>query len=118
MQWNTVINYIVIVHDIYMVKHIRDRIGFMYQVKIVEIVESYELFINPIHPYTKSLLFAIPVPDPQAERERQNDSHEEWDEDLSLTELREVKDGHWVSCTEEEYQQYKKGHIADYLLTT
>lgn len=112
------LTYLFIAHDLSMVKHISDRIGVMFQGKIVEIAKSDELFSNPIHPYTKSLLFAIPVPDPRAERERRDDVQEEWDEDLGSAELREIKDGHWVSCTEEAYQQYKKGHTTDYLLTT
>ena len=57
-----------IAHDLAMVKHISDNIGVMYLGKLVELAESAELYKNPIHPYTRSLLSAIPIPDPKASR--------------------------------------------------
>ncbi|MEF9919211.1 MAG: ATP-binding cassette domain-containing protein [Eubacterium sp.] len=54
-----------IAHDLAMVRYISDRIGVMYRGHLVEVAESNELYNNPIHPYTKSLLSAIPVPDPE-----------------------------------------------------
>ena len=65
------LTYLFIAHDLSMVKHISDRIGVMYLGSLVELAESEELFENPMHPYTKALLSAIPIPDPDIEKNRQ-----------------------------------------------
>jgi oligopeptide transport system ATP-binding protein len=62
------LTYLFIAHDISMVKHISRRIGVMYLGKMVELGESNQLFSQPLHPYTKALLSAIPIPDPKASR--------------------------------------------------
>ncbi|GLC30814.1 ABC transporter ATP-binding protein [Clostridium omnivorum] len=64
LQKDLGLTYLFIAHDLSMVKHISNRIGVMYLGKMVEIGESNELYDNPIHPYTKALLSAIPIPDP------------------------------------------------------
>lgn len=64
------ITYLFIAHDLSMVKHISDRIAVMYLGTMVELTDSEELYANPLHPYTKALLSAIPIPDPDVEEER------------------------------------------------
>lgn len=71
MQQNLGLTYMFIAHDLSVVRHISNRIGVMYLGSMVELGESYELNRNPIHPYTKTLLSAVPVPDPKISRSRQ-----------------------------------------------
>ena len=71
MQQDLGLTYLFIAHDLSVVRHISNRIGVMYLGTLVELAESYELNRNPIHPYTKTLLSAVPVPDPEVSRSRQ-----------------------------------------------
>ena len=71
MQHDLGLTYLFIAHDLSVVRHISNRIGVMYLGTLVELAESYELNKNPIHPYTKTLLSAVPVPDPEVSRSRQ-----------------------------------------------
>ncbi len=68
LQQELGLTYLFIAHDLSMVKYISDRIGVMYLGKLVEVCESAELYKNPLHPYTKALLSAIPIPDPDVTR--------------------------------------------------
>ncbi|WP_108670042.1 ABC transporter ATP-binding protein [Peribacillus acanthi] len=105
------LTYLFIAHDLSMVKYISDRIGVMYFGKLVELTTSEELYNNPIHPYTRSLLSAIPQPDPISERTRKRITYNPNMHDYAEGEevkMREVKPGHFVYCSEKELEQYKK----------
>lgn len=120
MQEELGLTYLFIAHDLSVVRHISNRIGVMYLGCVVELSTSYELNKNPIHPYTKTLISAVPVPDPQLSRSRQRIVLEG---DIpspmnppsgcrfhtrcsmakpqckeSMPQLREVAEGHWVAC--------------------
>ncbi len=100
-----------IAHDLSVVKYFSDRIGVMYFGKMVELASSDELFAHPLHPYTKSLLSAIPLPDPHAEKRRTRVSYnklEAHDYSEEGPTLREVKPGHFVYCNSAEEAEYKK----------
>ncbi|MCL6570832.1 MAG: ATP-binding cassette domain-containing protein [Bacillus sp. (in: Bacteria)] len=105
------LTYLFIAHDLSMVKYISDRIGVMFRGNLVELADSDEVYNNPIHPYTKSLLSAIPLPDPRYERTRKRIPYDASNHDSSdQSELREIKPGHFVRCTKLEFEQYKKEH--------
>jgi len=107
------LTYLFIAHDLSMVKYISDRIGVMYFGKLVELSTSEELYKNPIHPYTQSLLSAIPAPDPYSERTRKRkvyNSNIHGYVEGEEVKMREVKPGHFVYCSEKEYKQYQTIH--------
>ena len=99
-----------IAHDLSVVKYFSDRIGVMYFGKMVELADSDELFKNPLHPYTKSLLSAIPLPDPVYEKQRVRVTYNplaEHDYSVNQPTFREITPGHFVYCNDEEEAKYR-----------
>ena len=102
-----------IAHDLAVVKYFSNRIAVMYFGRIVELATSDELFAHPFHPYTRSLLSAIPLPDPISEKNRQRITYNPvLDHDYSKEApiMREVYPGHFVLCNTEEFKKY----VAEY----
>lgn len=99
-----------IAHDLSVVKYFSDRIGVMYNGKLVEIADADELYRNPLHPYTKSLLSAIPIPNPDYERTRKHIHYDPSIHDYSEEEPKmvEVKQGHFVYGSASEIKEYTK----------
>ena len=100
-----------IAHDLSVVKYFSDRIGVMYFGKMVELADSDELFKNPLHPYTKSLLSAIPLPDPVYEKQRTRIHYNpiaEHDYSVSTPSFRKITPGHFVYCNDAEEEKYKQ----------
>ena len=99
-----------IAHDLSVVKYFSDRIGVMYFGKMVELAPADELFAHPLHPYTKSLLSAIPLPDPRSEKKRTrityNPSVHDYSQDKPT--MREIAPGHFVYCNDAEARQYQE----------
>lgn len=114
------LTYLFIAHDLLVVRHISDRIAVMYLGRIVEFASADELYDNPMHPYTKALLSAIPIPDPETAKKserlilrgdipsplnvpsgcpfRTRCSYAKEKCSHSVPELTEIKNGHFVSC--------------------
>ena len=100
-----------IAHDLSVVKYFSDRIGVMYFGKMVELADSDELFKNPLHPYTKSLLSAIPLPDPVYEKQRTRIHYNpiaEHDYSVDAPSFREITPGHFVHCNNAEEEKYRQ----------
>ncbi len=111
LKKNLNLSIIFIAHDLSVVKYFCDHIVVMYFGKVVEKAPSDELFKNPLHPYTRSLLSAIPKPNPRSERKRKRityDPKASHDYSAEQPELREIKPDHFVLCNQAEYDQYLK----------
>lgn len=109
LQHEQGLTYLFIAHDLSMVKYISDRIGVMHWGKLLEVGPADEIYHNPIHPYTKSLLSAIPEPDPERERKRQHLIYDSSIEnDGESRQIYEIRPGHFVYATEAEAKNYKE----------
>ena len=100
-----------IAHNLSVVKYFSDRIAVMYFGKIVEMTTSDELFEHPLHPYTKSLLSAIPYPDPHYEKQRKRIEYnpaKEHNYAEDKPSMHEITPGHFIYCNEEELEKYRK----------
>ena len=105
------LTYLFIAHDLSMVKYISDRIAVMYRGKIVEVGPAEKIYNNPVHPYTKSLLSAVPNPDPISESKRQRVpySHEEVLEEEIGTHV--VSPDHMVFATKDQLALWQGPNI-------
>lgn len=103
------ITYLFIAHDLSIVRFISDRIGVIYKGVIVEIAEAEELFDFPLHPYTHSLISAIPIPDPLLEKNKVLYTYDPSIHDYSVEKAEFVCIGHnhWVYGNKKEIEQYK-----------
>lgn len=109
LQHEQGLTYLFIAHDLSMVKYISNRIGVMHWGKLLEVGPADEIYHNPIHPYTKSLLSAIPEPDPERERKRQHLIYDSSIEnDGEKRQMYEIRPGHFVYATEAEAKNYKE----------
>ena len=100
-----------IAHDLSVVKYFSDRIAVMYFGKIVELTTSDELFSHPLHPYTKSLLSAIPLPDPHFEKQRKRITYNPLaahDYSEQGPYMQEITPGHFIYCNDAELEKYKQ----------
>lgn len=110
LQKENGLTYLFIAHDLSMVKYISDRIGVMHKGKLVELASSDDLYENPLHPYTKSLLSAIPLPDPDYEKTRKRIKYDPSIHDYSSEspEWVEIRPGHFIYGSKSELANYEK----------
>ncbi|MEZ2458593.1 ABC transporter ATP-binding protein [Salinicoccus roseus] len=102
--------YLFIAHDLSMVKYISDRIAVMYMGQLLEIGNASDVYENPIHPYTKSLLSAVPQPDPLTEKTRRRVDYDAGQHDYADDEevrLRDFGNNHMALCSNREYEAWK-----------
>ncbi len=104
------LSYMFIAHDLSVVRYFADRIAVIHNGNIVEIAPSVELFNNPLHPYTHSLLQAVPIPDPKIEKAKQIRQYEETEaeQNYDKAELVEIRPEHFVLMTENEREGYER----------
>ena len=105
------LTYLFIAHDLSVVRFISDRIGVIYRGKLMELAGSEQLFAHPLHPYTRALLSAIPMPNPVTERNKKvlvydPTAHNYTDTDPALWE--ELEPGHFVRGSRRELEEYRK----------
>ena len=104
------LTYLFIAHDLSVVRFISDRIAVIYKGRIVELAEAEELFTHPLHPYTKALLSAVPIPDPELEKKKKLLVYDPSMHDYSVDKpvWREILPGHFVYGNERELEGYRK----------
>lgn len=104
------LTYLFIAHDLSVVRFISDRIAVISKGRIVELAEAEELFHHPLHPYTKALLSAVPVPDPEIEKKKKLIVYDPSVHDYSVDKpvWEEIKPGHFVYGNQRELEQYRK----------
>ncbi|WP_230913307.1 ABC transporter ATP-binding protein [Agrilactobacillus fermenti] len=103
------LTYLFIAHDLSMVKYISDRIAVMHNGRLMELSTADEVYNYPLHPYTSSLLSAVPLPDPEYERKRKAQPYDASIEDDSKDRyLQEIVPGHMVYAADEEVKMYKE----------
>ena len=104
------LTYLFIAHDLSVVRFISDRIAVISKGRIVELAEAEELFLNPLHPYTKALLSAVPMPDPEMEKKKKLPVYDPSVHDYSVDKpvWEEIKEGHFVYGNQRELEEYRK----------
>ena len=104
------LTYLFIAHDLSVVRFITDRVAVIHKGRIVELAETEKLFENPLHPYTISLLSAIPMPDPRLEREKVLKIYDpsEHDYEIDKPEWVEIEEEHFVLANKKEVEEYKE----------
>ena len=104
------LTYLFIAHDLSMVKFISDRIGVMHFGKLLEVGTADDVYDRPLHDYTKSLISAVPIPDPEIERKRKRIQYDSQKEEMDGKErtMHEITPGHFVRCSEDEVEHYKE----------
>ena len=105
------LTYLFIAHDLSIVRFISDRIVVIYKGRLMEVAETEELFAYPLHPYTKSLISAIPIPDPIIEKEKKlfvYNPSEMHDYSVEKPSLVDIGNGHMVFGSPSEIEKYKK----------
>lgn len=107
IQEETGTAYLFIAHDLSMVKYISDRIGVLHLGHLLETGTTEEIFNHPVHPYTRSLLSAIPSPNPVVEKKRVAESYDYKTSGIDYTKHL-VEGSHYVRCTDEEFTEWMK----------
>ncbi len=104
------LTYLFIAHDLSVVRFICDRIAVIHKGKIVELAESEQLFAHPLHPYTRALLSAIPMPDPKSEKTKQLLVYDPTCHDYSVDKpvWHEIEPGHFILGNQKELDEYAK----------
>ncbi|MFJ7182976.1 ATP-binding cassette domain-containing protein [Lysinibacillus xylanilyticus] len=109
LQQQNDLTYLFIAHDLSVVRFITDRTAVIYKGKIVELAETEKLFSNPLHPYTRALLSAVPEPNPYKERDKVVEIYDpsQHNYDIQPPLFFEIEEGHFVLANEEELERYR-----------